>query len=226
MKMPHAVGSILPSRFVRTAVSLTLLTALLGGIGVVGYPTACIAAPEPDPVPKRWELNITPGPLRIMTIDDPETGPRSYFYFTYKAVNNTGDDLLFAPSFELSTDEGDLMSPGRDVPLAVTDEILRRLDNPFLKDQINVIGQIMQGEENAKEGLVVWLVPDMDVDQVTVYCKGFSGETKSIDVPLKTGGNKHITFSKQYMLRYAVPGELDPRKPAPLPVSERRWIMR
>lgn len=224
--MPHAPGSTLPALFARLVIPAIALSGLAAGAGLLALPATTLAAPEPDPVPKRWELNITPGPLRVMTVDTPETGPRSYFYFTYKAVNNSGDDLLFAPSFQLSTDEGDLLSPGRDVPLAVTDEILRRLDNPFLKDQINVIGQIMQGEENAKEGLVVWPVPDFDVNQIAIYCRGFSGETKSITVPLADGGARQITFSKQYMLRYSVPGEIDPNSPEPFQVTERRWIMR
>jgi hypothetical protein len=203
----------------------------LSGFLVCGAPVgsvgACYAAPEPDPVPKRWELNITPGPLRVATVDVPKIGPRAYFYFTYKAVNNTGTDLLFAPSFELSTDEGDLMHAGREVPTVVTQEILRRLDNPFLQDQINVIGQILQGEENAKEGLVIWPVPTLRPGQVTIYCKGFSGETKAIDIPDRAAaGVRHITLSKQFMLRFNLPGELDTRESAPLAVSERRWIMR
>lgn len=30
-------------------------------------------APEPDPVPRRWQLAIEPGPLRVVSIDLPST---------------------------------------------------------------------------------------------------------------------------------------------------------
>lgn len=224
--MPH-VGRALPLRFARAAVPVAALAGLLAGASPVGWTAVCLAAPEPDPVPKRWELSITPGPLRIATVDVAGVGPCTFFYFTYKAVNNTGNDLLFAPSFELSTDEGDLVHAGRNVPSAVTDEIMRRLDSPFIQDQINVIGQILQGEENAKEGVVIWPVPTVKPGQVTIYCKGFSGETKTLDVPDKSAGDvKHITLSKQYMIRFNLPGELNARDSAPLGVTERRWIMR
>lgn len=225
--MGDAAGRFRMPRFFRAVVPAVTLGAIMAGVVPIGMGSACIAAPEPDPVPKRWELNITPGPLRITTVDLPGVGPRAYFYFTYKAVNNTGEDLLFAPAFELSTEQGDLVRPGREVPAAVTEEILRRLDNPFLKDQISVIGQIQQGEENAKEGLVIWAAPTIKPGGISIYCKGFSGETKTLDIPNKATGNVvRITLSKQYMLRFATPGELDPSESAPLPVAERRWIMR
>jgi hypothetical protein len=225
--MPNLPGRADLVRLARTAAPAAALAIFAAGATISAVTPACLAAPEPDPVPKRWELNITPGPLRVATVDVPETGPRTYFFFTYKAVNNTGDDLLFAPSFELSTDEGDLILPGREVPSAVTEEILRRLDNPFLQDQINVIGQILQGEENAKEGLVVWPVPTIRPGQVTIYCRGFSGETKSIEIPdPEAGGTRRLTLSKQYMIRHNLPGELEPKESEPLSVAERRWIMR
>lgn len=224
--MPYAPRRALTGLLIRAVPAAAVILGV--GLGTSqGLTPACMAAPEPDPVPKRWELNILPGPLRLITVNTPETGPRSYVYFTYKAVNNTGQDLLFAPSFELSTDEGDLLHPGRDVPRVVTEEILRLLDNPFLQDQIGVIGQILQGEENAKEGLVVWPLPRVQPGQMTLYCKGFSGETKAIDIPDKAAGKvRRITLSKQYMMRYNLPGELNLQESAPLPVTERRWILR
>ena len=225
--MSYIAGRVLFIPVARAALAMAAMAGLAAAALPVGLTSACLAAPEPDPVPKRWELNINPGPLRVATVDLPDGGGKTFFYFTYKAVNNTGTDLLFAPSFELSTEQGDLIHAGRDVPSAVTDEILRRLDHPFLQDQINVIGQILQGEENAKEGLVIWPVPTVKPGTVSIYVKGFSGETKVIDVPDKTAGAvKRITLSKQYMLRYNLPGELDLKDSAPLPVTERRWIMR
>ena len=46
-------------------------------------------------MPKRWELDIQPGPLRTAVINT-DTGPRAYFFLTYKVTNNGTGDLLFA----------------------------------------------------------------------------------------------------------------------------------
>src|ERR1041384_7762631 len=76
-------------------------------------PRPAYGAPEPSPVPKRWELDIQPGPLRTAVVNT-ESGPRSYFFLTYKVTNNGTADLLFAPAFELATDEtGEPLRSGR-----------------------------------------------------------------------------------------------------------------
>lgn len=145
---------------------------------------AAAAAPEPNPVPRRWQLDVEVGPLRMATVETPEHGRRDYLYMAYEVVNNSGEDLLFAPMFELATDEGDLLRSGRGVPAAVTQELLRRLENPFLEDQISIIDVLLQGEENAKEGLVVWPAEGLKVDELSIYAAGFSGETVTLELPV------------------------------------------
>lgn len=135
-------------------------------------------APEPLPVPRRWQLDVEVGPLRMVKIDG-----REYLYLTYKVVNNSGEDLLFAPSFELATDEGHVMRSGRGVPVSVTRQVMEMLENPFLEDQIAILGMLLQGEENAKEGVVIWPANGLDVDEISIYAAGFSGETATLELP-------------------------------------------
>lgn len=199
-------------------------------------PVACIAAiaaafgvarpPEPDPVPRRWQVDLQPGALRMASVDIGD-GPKLYYYLTYKVVNTSGGDVLFAPLFEMGTDNGRVLRAGREVPAQVTEELLSRLENPFLEDQISILGLLLQGEENAKEGLVVWPVADMGTDEVAVYGAGFSGETKVItSVDAATGEPKPYTLRKQLMLRYPTPGDLDGKGSDPLEPGEKRWILR
>src|SRR5258707_477367 len=84
----------------------TLIVAL-GGLWLLG--TTLGLAPEPDPIPRRWQLSIEPGPLRIATVEVPNEGPKAFFYMTYKVTNTSGGDLLFAPSFDLATNNGDVL---------------------------------------------------------------------------------------------------------------------
>jgi hypothetical protein len=183
------------------------------------------AAPEPDPIPSRWELDVTVGPLRLASVETPGGEPAAFFYLTYKVVNNSGEDLLFAPSFDLSLD-GEVLRSDRNVPPDVTDELLDRLDNPLLEDQIGMLGPILQGDENAKYGLVVWPATNLSANDIAVYMAGFSGETATLEmVDPETGEPRRIVLRKTFMVRYFTPGELRP-SPRPFTPTVDRWIMR
>lgn len=183
--------------------------------------------PEPDPVPRRWQMDLEPGPLRFTTLEVPGRGVRSYFYMTYKVMNTSGNDLLLAPAFDLANDRGVVIRSGRDVPSEVTQTLLTHLDNPFLEDQIGILGILQQGPENAKEGLVVWPAQDLKGDEIVVYASGFSGESRNIEAPdARTGEMRRFNLRKTLMLRYRVPGEIYQRGSEPFDLVERRWILR
>ncbi len=183
--------------------------------------------PEPDPVPRRWQLDFTPGALRTVTLTMADGTVRSFAYMTYKVVNNTGQDLLFAPSLELSTDEGALTRAGREVPAEATRRVLDSLQNPLLLDQISVVGPLLQGEENAREGLAVWMLPDVSVAELTVYIAGLSGETRAIETKDATTGDTHRTLlRKTMMIKYFGPGEVAPASGNEIIRSDSRWILR
>lgn len=206
------------------AARLAAAPAFLCALAIALLPAISLALqPQPDPVPRRWQLHIEPGPLRLATVNVPDTGPRAFFYFTYKVVNNSGQDLLFAPAFELANDRGMLRRAGRDVPLTVTRELMRRTENPFIEDQIAIIDQLLQGEENAKFGIVIWPADDFRAEEATIYAAGFSGETATVTNP-DTG--ETVTLRKTLMLRHTAPGTLVGQGHRPLTRTERRWIMR
>jgi len=207
----------------KLSIPAAVVAGMLLALAVTLAPVAALAAPQPSPVPTRWELDLRPGPLRIIHLDVPELGPRTYYYMTYLVVNNSGQDLTFAPSFQLTTDDGEMVRSGEDVPLWVTRELLTRIRNPFLEDEIGVLGMLEQGEENGVEGLVVWPARNLKVDEVVIYAAGFSGETRRIRRP-DTG--EEVTLRKVMMLRHATPGEQTRRGSLPLERTVQRWILR
>jgi hypothetical protein len=187
--------------------------------------TPATAAPEPSPIPKRWQLDIMPSPLRWIVLNT-EQGPRPFYFMTYKVTNNSPVDLLFAPVFELATNDQDVLRSGRDVPVSVTNELLERLRNPYLQDQIAIVDNLLRGEENAKEGLVIWPVPADHLNEVVVYAAGFSGETTTLELPGKDGTPEKKVLRKTLMLRYRMPGDLSPDRGGEFEPHEVRWIMR
>lgn len=205
---------------------------VLGGLCVgapfVG-PRTVLAAPEPSPVPLRWQLDVKPGALRLALVEVEGVGPRAFFYMTYDVVNNTGQDLYFAPSFELTTDEGEAIRAGADVPARVARKILEDLKRPLMVDQTDAIGTLRQGPENGRESVVVWPARNLKADRVTIYAQGFSGETKRVRrpdaAPEESKDSAEVTLRKTLMLEHATPGEISEER-RPLARVSSRWIMR
>lgn len=56
------------------------------------------AAPEPDPVPTRWEFDFNPEPLRLVRLTDDDGNAAWYAFLTYRVVNASGQDRMLAPS--------------------------------------------------------------------------------------------------------------------------------
>ncbi|HBS28495.1 MAG TPA: hypothetical protein DEB06_03365 [Phycisphaerales bacterium] len=180
------------------------------------------AAPEPEPIPRRWQLTLEPGDLRVTTIETAGV-PRAYFFLTYKVTNSTGEDRFFAPWFELATDQGTVIRSGRGVPPEVTERIRESFRNPLLLDEVSVQGLLLQGDENAREGIVVWPADDLAADEVSVFAIGFSGETKAA---VRPDNGETVILRKTLMLTHDTPGDIDPSSGRPLTRTQTRWILR
>ena len=213
----------LVAAFSRSAAAVAGLAVVAGVAGAIMNAPMAHAAPEPDAIPTKWQLDIEPGLLRLASVDGPVEGNMFFYYLTFKVTNNTGADQLLAPKFEIATDEGEILRSDRGVAPVVTETLLARLRNPYLEDQIGIQGRILEGQENAREGLIVWPCNDLSPDEVTVYAEGFSGESKSVIAP-DTG--RVFVLRKTLMLRHAVPGNLNPRSDAPIERTDTRWVMR
>lgn len=165
--------------------------------------------------------------MRLASVRSNDGETRPYFYLTYSVTNRTGEDRPFTPTWVLTTDTGQTYRSGRGVPTEVTKQILADLDNPFLEDQISILGRLQQGRVNAKEGLIVWPAPDLSIDELRVYAGGFSGEsTRITTVDPETGEEKEFVLRKTRMVRYPVPGNLVRSVGKEIRPAEFRWIMR
>ncbi len=189
------------------AISLSLVLAL-GGVLATGASGAA-TAPEPKAFPTDWQFDVEVGPLRVVHLPVEGDSARAFYYVTYRVINETGQDLFFAPLIELATDRGEVMLAGRDVPINVTYNIMDRQRNILLEDPIRILGRLQQGEENAKDGIAIWPVGESNVDRVQLYFMGFSGETKAVQTrDANTGDRKEVTLWKTLMLRHEAPGDL------------------
>jgi hypothetical protein len=128
--------------------------------------SSVLAYPRPNSVATRWELEFKPGDLRLY-MDPGEGEVEAYWYFTYMVTNRTGRDQVWAPTFVLFTDEGEILPSGRGVPSRVAADIQELLANKFLEHQNEIIGEIYHGRDHAKEGLVVWPARTLDINEMS-----------------------------------------------------------
>lgn len=156
-----------------------------------------------------WTLTFKPGPLRLYV--DPVDG-RTYRYFTYRVTNSTGQDHMFAPRIELFTDKGEILRSGRGVPSEVTRRLRGLLKDPLLEDENQILGDLKQGKENAKDGLVIWAASDLDSNDLTIFVTGLSNDTTQVAHPL-TG--EDVTLRKTLRLDYHLPGNAADRPSEP-----------
>jgi hypothetical protein len=187
---------------------------------IVATPGVLAAYPRPAGVPYRWQLEFEPGPLRLY-VDDVEG--RSYWYFTYMVTNKTRQDHIWAPELTLFTDTGEIMRSGRDVPSRVTEDIMALLGNELLENQNEIIGDLFQGVENAREGLAVWPARRLDVNEMTLFVRGISGESARVANPVS---GDMTTLYKTLQIDYLVPGNASARGSRAARVIDERWVMR
>jgi hypothetical protein len=194
--------------------------------------------PEPSPVPVSWQLDIElDNPQAVEIIIDGK--PRTFWYLRYTVINGSGEDQVFIPDFLLYTDTGQMLRASKNVPANVFEEIKKQLKDPLLKDNIEVAGRLLQGEDNAKSSLAIW--PDFDGQSgsFSVFAGGLSGETTEVKLPSPitvthtnvkgeqvTEQRDAVVLSKTLELIYSIPGEAKARARTTVKLLDKVWIMR
>ena len=217
-----------------------LAPVIMAAVVVVGWGGQARTAPQPSEVPVDWELTFQYKDLQPMQVHVPgEPSPRLFWYLRYAVTNRTGKDQIYIPSFELYTRTGQLIRAGENVPTYVFEHIREVLNDPFIKDASEITGKLLQGEDNAKDGLAIW--PDFDPSAGTIklFIGGLSGETAEVQLPrpvrvremdvdgrIKEVIKTKLILSKTLQLTYEIPGQKEGRLRAPIKFVGKKWIMR
>ena len=185
-----------------------IITATIAALTVSVLGTATFAepqrAPEPHIVPSSWELEIEHATPRVISVQLPgEDERRHYWYMTYTVTNRSGDDQFFVPEFTMITDRGDVLQANQGTPPRVVQIIKNREGNPLLERPTQIIGRLLQGPDNARDGMAVWPMPEHNVRNVRIFIAGLSGEIHTVEDPA-TGEERRLR--KTLMLEYNLPG--------------------
>lgn len=186
-------------------------------------------APQPSIVPVTWELEFKyqdPRPINVKLADG---STKTFWYMTYTVTNRSGADRIFVPEFTMFTDTGKLSKAGAGVPAAVFDAVVKQTNNPLLVDQATITGKILQGEDNAKDGVAIWPDIDQEARAFDVFVGGLSGEKAKVKLPAgsqPTSGPAEVTLTKALQLKYALSSEPAARDRNGPKLLEKNWVMR
>lgn len=202
------------------AASLLVVGAGLGGWSLVARVQA---APEAPVVPLTWELNFKyQAPERIILTLPGKTEPQTFWFFRYTVTNNTGKDLLFTPEIQLLTDTGQILTSGKNGANAAYDDIKQLYKGTLMDSPIQILGKLLQGEDNAKESVAVFAGVDADARIYKLQVSGLSGDTAVVENPLT---KEKVILRKTLVVTYEIPGQAIGIDPQPQ-LKSTTWVMR
>ena len=205
----------------RVVASLMVAVAV-AGVWSMGAERALMAQhPTPAIVPVSWELSFRYGPLERIFV--PVNGQNKAFWFMrYTVINNSGRDVLFTPSFELVAETGSVSEAFKDVPNEVFAKIKEMYKNQFLLSPTAIYGRLLQGQDNAKDGVIIFTDIDPEARNFQLFVEGLSGETAEVKNPV-TG--KPVILQKTLELDFNVPGQSINIEPRP-ELRATKWVMK
>ncbi|HPS52986.1 MAG TPA: hypothetical protein PLK08_05485, partial [Phycisphaerae bacterium] len=132
---------------------------------------------------------------------------------------------------EIKADEG--INP------AVFSQIKKTLGNDLLLDKSRMSGKLLQGEDNAKEGLAIFKDFDPQAGSFDIFIGGLCSNSQKVKLPVPVKVQKvnadgklvevdteEITLYKTLRLEYLVGGSAASRTNARVEFLGKEWVMR
>lgn len=196
---------------------------LAAAVALLTLHTAARAYEEPSVTSRSWQLEFTHDQPRTISVKLPDGSIQWFWYMAYKVTNNTGEEQLFVPEFVIATDAGDIINAGQNVPAGVWPVVANKLNNKLIESPAQIVGKLLQGEDYARESVAIWPVPAHDVDEMSIFVGGISGETATTTNAL-TG--ESVLVRRSRMITYATPGSSPNPQDQPVKLVEETDVMR
>jgi hypothetical protein len=214
-------------------------------------PPAVQKFPEPSIFPVSWELRFRhAAPKRIVVQLPQQKYAAAYWYMTYTVTNVPSKDLgnearpdpTFEPEADLIDNETKSHRANSAIPEGVFDAIKAREQNKLLTSPRKIGGPIAPGDEQARDGVLIWPEPLRKMGTFSIFIAGLSGET----VTMKKVGEQYVAvpadkefeelkdvkpedrrmLRKQLQLTYQVVGDEHAPADAPVVKKAETWVMR
>jgi hypothetical protein len=211
-------------RSMRWSLALAVVAVVM-----VGGMTVRAASKKPYPVPNMlrhgWQLQFVwhkPKQIFAATGHGVHRRLRKYWILRYTVINNTHRDIFFIPTFVLVTDTGKVLKPVAGLSPRILKRIRQVTGDPFIISPGLIVGRLLQGADNAKDGVAVFAKVPSNARRYTFFISGLSGDTAVQKDPLT---NKNIVLHKTLVLNFWNPGEASRISPNPQ-FAGKKWVMR
>lgn len=187
--------------------------------------------PVPSPYPIAWQFDFKHGTPKRIAVEVPgEDGPQAYYYMTYTVTNKTGQERMFYPNFLLLTRTGELVRSDKGISPQVFAAIKQREGNKLLERSVQISGEILIGDDQARDGVAIWKEPMAEMGRFSIFVGGLSGEHVALKddkgQPVKDADGNPVILRKTLQLNYVVYGDdIFPGRDEVNKESE-QWIMR
>lgn len=219
--------------------TLALMSVALAG-GAILLPAPAVTAPQAYEVSEEWQLEVELGEPRPIYVNVPgQNRPVLYWFLPFTVTNRTGEDQLFVPEISLYTNTGQLLRAGAGVNPAAFQQIKKIYNNPLLQDVMGLTGKILQGADNAKDGVAIFSNFDPEANGFTIFFGGLSGDTVTVKLPspvkvevvkpdgtVETVTRDRVTLAKTLQLQYSLAVGPNNRIQAKPQLLRRDWVMR
>lgn len=192
-----------------------------------------LAAPKPEVVqrPGLWTLEVRYEQPQQIVLPRVGNTPARFWYMIFTVTNRTGHDVDFYPRCELMTDTFEVVPACANVPPLAIERIKERHRSryPLLESLSSVGNRILQGEDNAKDILVVWPDFDLRAESFSVFFTGLSNETAAVNHPVAvdaSGQPVRVFLRKTLELDYAFRGDPVLRNSVEVVYKGKNWVMR
>jgi hypothetical protein len=197
-----------------------------------------LAYPKPNPHKISWEIDIQHGiPTRITVQEPGASAPRAYWYLSFTATNNTKEDQLFLPVFELVDEKGEVHRSDKDVPKSVFEAIKAREGKKLLEPLSVASGTLRVGADEAKDSVAIWPEPTDRMGTFTIFVTGLSGEAvwwkDGKETPMREADWTKVKpeqageiLRKTLALEYQVPGDEFYQGRDRVVLKRKDWVMR
>jgi hypothetical protein len=202
-----------------------LLPALLVSLIIAagGVKTGKADFPKPSLYPISWEYKFEHQTPKRISVNVPGSRvPQAYWYLPYTVTNETDQERIFLPVFEILTEDGRTIRSDKNIPIEVFQAIKAQEGNRLLLPATQIAGQLRLGPDQAKDGVAIWVEPAARMGHFAVFVQGLSGEAATVKGPDK----KDIILRKTLQLNYLIRGdEFFPGEDEVNKESE-AWVMR
>ncbi len=223
--------------------ALSLVAALTFSLGstAVAAPRAG-DFPEPSPYPITWELKFEHGRPKRIVVTVPGRAPQAYWYMTYRVTNETGQEQLFLPEFEMLTSDGKVIRSDKSIHGRVFQQIKEAEGSRLLERPSAVMGKLRAGEDQARDSVAIWKEPMLEMGEFSIFVTGLSGESvtyKTVDGELVkidprnaaeemkgVAKEQFVTLSKTLKIDHVVYGDERHADRAEVTPKGERWVMR